>query len=91
MVPLQGVNFPELDLPKMHYNAVRGLKASHWTVVHLGEVYIGFFDPLWPHPGTSRGALTFFGSSKGLFLTGPWAMYRARALYYSTQNMYDNL
>ena len=91
MVPLQRVIFPELDLPKINYNAVRGLKASHWTMLHLGEVNVGKNDPLRPHYGTSRGALTFFGSSKGLFLTGPWAMYRTRAQYSSTQNVYDNL
>jgi hypothetical protein len=38
MVPLQTMSFADLDLPKMHFVPVRGLNASHWTGVHLGEV-----------------------------------------------------
>ena len=38
MVPPQTVSFADLDLPKMNYCPVRGLNASHWTGVHLGEV-----------------------------------------------------
>jgi len=72
----------------MHYSPVRGLKASYGNIMHLGEVQLGKNDPLWLHPGASRGALTILGSPKGRFLTGPWAMYRAWAQYDTLQIMY---
>ena len=45
-MPLQRVIFPDIDLPKMHYNAVGSLEASHWTIMHLGEVNVGKNGPL---------------------------------------------
>ena len=37
-MPLQRVSFADLDLPEMHFVPVRGLNASPWTGMHLGEV-----------------------------------------------------
>jgi hypothetical protein len=37
-MPLQRVSFAEIDLPKMNSCPVRSVEASHWTIVHLGEV-----------------------------------------------------
>ena len=54
----QRVIFPDIDLPKMHYIAVGSLEASHWTIMHLGEVHVGKNGPLWLHLGASWGALT---------------------------------
>ena len=38
MVPLQSMSFADLDLPEMHFVPARGLNASPWTGMHLGEV-----------------------------------------------------
>ena len=42
----QRVKKTDIDLPKMHHSPVRSLEASHWKEMHLGEVQLGFFDPL---------------------------------------------
>ena len=42
---LQRVTKTEFDLPKMHYSPVRNIEATRWTMVHLGEVEFGKFDP----------------------------------------------
>ena len=37
-VSLQSTSFAEKDLPEMHFVPARGLNASPWTGMHLGEV-----------------------------------------------------
>ena len=45
-MPLQDAKKTEIDIPQMHHSPQRSGEASCWTVVHLGDVYFGFFDVL---------------------------------------------
>ena len=56
-VSLQRVKKADMDLPEMHHSPVRSEMASRWNEMHLGEVHIGKFHPLWRLPGASGGAL----------------------------------
>ena len=54
----QRAKITEIDPPKMHYSPVRSVEASHWTKVHLGEVWISKNGFLGGHFNAPRGSLT---------------------------------